>query len=333
MHANYNGNVGIGSTSPAYKLDVSGTGRFTGDLTVGTVVGTANSATLYANPSSYGSWKIGGTRNGWYGIEFESGTNLMANSNEVGFHRNGSGWQMRWSAGVGYVYKGNPGGGTEAVILDSSNSPYANNMNQYVRTTDSPTFVGLSLTSVSTTGATITNLTGAYQNTTVYDSAKTQSATPSRGIRAPASSIQFTDSYAIAPYYTYRSTGDWPVPYGIGWGTGGESSGIFQRYASNGSSFGDMIFYTGNDGFGAFSFRRHRDKPWTLPLFLKNKMISPLKLLFKSRVILFGIINYVSTLIMTNKINLNKLPYVGFIFIYIDYLIINLLQKIDFIFR
>ena len=26
----------------------------------------------------------------------------------------------------------------------------------------------------------------------------------------------------------------------------------------------------------AFSFRRHRDKPWTLPLFMKNKMISPL---------------------------------------------------------
>ena len=31
------------------------------------------------------------------------------------------------------------------------------------------------------------------------------------------------------------------------------------------------------DPFGiAFSFRRHRDKPWTLPLFLENKMISPL---------------------------------------------------------
>ena len=143
------------------------------------------------------------------------------------------------------------------VLLDASNNALAANMNQNVRTTDSPTFAGLSLTSVSTTGATITNLTGAYQNTTVYDSPRTQSATPSRGIRAPASSIQFTDSYAIAPFYTYRSTGDWPVPYGIGWGTGGESSGIFQRYASNGSSFGDMIFYTGNDGSGAFSFRRH----------------------------------------------------------------------------
>jgi len=115
----------------------------------------------------------------------------------------------------------------------------------------------LSATNDTVTGATMTYLTGAYQNTTVYDSAKTQSATPSRGIRAPASSIQFTDSYAIAPYYTYRSTGDWPVPYGIGWGTGGESSGIFQRFASNGYSFGDMIFYTGNDGYGAFSFRRH----------------------------------------------------------------------------
>ena len=26
----------------------------------------------------------------------------------------------------------------------------------------------------------------------------------------------------------------------------------------------------------AYAFRRHRDKPWTLPLFIKNKMINPL---------------------------------------------------------
>jgi hypothetical protein len=148
-------------------------------------------------------------------------------------------------------------GTTNRITVSGATGAVTLNLPQDIHTGASPTFAGLSLTSVSTTGATITNLTGAYQNTTVYDSAKTQSATPSRGIRAPASSIQFTDSYAIAPFWTYRSTGDWPVPYGIGWGTGGESSGIFQRYASNGSSFGDMIFYTGNDGSGAFSFRRH----------------------------------------------------------------------------
>jgi hypothetical protein len=148
-------------------------------------------------------------------------------------------------------------GTTNRITVSGATGAVTLNLPQDIHTGASPTFAGLSLTSVSTTGATITNLTGAYQNTTVYDSPRTQSATPSRGIRAPASSIQFTDSYAIAPFYTYRSTGDWPVPYGIGWGTGGESSGIFQRYASNGSSFGDMIFYTGNDGSGAFSFRRH----------------------------------------------------------------------------
>jgi len=45
----------------------------------------------------------------------------MVNSTEVGFHRNGIGWQMRWSVGTGYIHKGSNGGGTEATILDSSN--------------------------------------------------------------------------------------------------------------------------------------------------------------------------------------------------------------------
>ncbi len=78
------------------------------------------------NTGSYGSWYMYGTKNGWYGLHFGSGSTLMMNSNEVGFHREGYGWQMRWMAGNGYVHKGNPGGGTEAVILDSSNySSYA----------------------------------------------------------------------------------------------------------------------------------------------------------------------------------------------------------------
>jgi hypothetical protein len=80
-----------------------------------------NGAHFYPNNTEYGSWRIAGSRAGWHGIYFDSGANLMMNSNEVGFHRAGNGWMLRWMAGTGYVHKGNPGGGTEAVILDASN--------------------------------------------------------------------------------------------------------------------------------------------------------------------------------------------------------------------
>ena len=80
-----------------------------------------NNAHFYPNNATYGSWRIAGTRNGWYGIYFDSGSTLMMNSDTVGFYRADYGWQMRWAAGTGYINKGNPGGGTEATILDSSN--------------------------------------------------------------------------------------------------------------------------------------------------------------------------------------------------------------------
>lgn len=85
-----------------------------------------NSAHFYPNDNTYGAWKISGSRNGWQGLHFDSGSTLMMNSATVGFHREGYGWQMRWDSGTGYISKGNPGGGTDAVILDSSNySSYA----------------------------------------------------------------------------------------------------------------------------------------------------------------------------------------------------------------
>ena len=90
----------------------------------------------------------------------------------------------------------------------------------------------------------------------VYNSSTTLLATPS-GVDITTSFIHFTGAASIAPYAMYRTGGDWPVPYGIGFSTGGESSGIFQQYASNGSSLGPMVFYTGNDGSGSFSWKRH----------------------------------------------------------------------------
>jgi hypothetical protein len=105
-----------------------------------------NSAHIYPNNGTYGSWRMEGSRAGWQGIEFGSGTvgavTLMINtdSNTTGFHNNSYGWQIRWFNGTLYVGKAAYGGGTDATVLDSSNAAYAWNMNQYVRTSDSVEF-------------------------------------------------------------------------------------------------------------------------------------------------------------------------------------------------
>ena len=62
-----------------------------------------NSAHFYPNNGSYGSWKIDGSRNGWAGIEFGTGTSLMMNDDAYGFHRNtGGAWKFYVSGGNGY---------------------------------------------------------------------------------------------------------------------------------------------------------------------------------------------------------------------------------------
>jgi len=259
-----NGNISATNLSGTNTGDQTiGNGTIT--IAAGTGIGVGTSNTFTTNQS--GATTVTVTNSGVTSNVAGTGISVSGATGAVTITNSGvtsavAGTGISVSGATGAVTITNSGvtslaGTTNRITVSAGTGGITLNLPQDIHTGASPTFAGLSLTSVSTTGATITNLTGAYQNTTVYDSPRTQSATPSRGIRAPASSIQFTDSYAIAPFYTYRSTGDWPVPYGIGWGTGGESSGIFQRYASNGSSFGDMIFYTGNDGYGAFSFRRH----------------------------------------------------------------------------
>jgi hypothetical protein len=86
-----------------------------------------NDAHLRPNNANYGSWLVTGTRNGWRGLEFDSGSagnvSLMVSndSNTSGFHNNSYGWQIRWANGTLYVGKGSYGGGTDATVLDSSN--------------------------------------------------------------------------------------------------------------------------------------------------------------------------------------------------------------------
>jgi hypothetical protein len=53
-----------------------------------------NSAHIYPNNGDYGSWRIDGTRNGWHGIYFASGSTLMMNDGDGGIHRSGQGWRI-----------------------------------------------------------------------------------------------------------------------------------------------------------------------------------------------------------------------------------------------
>ena len=110
---------------------------------------------MYANNSgSYGSLRLTSTRNGWYGIYFDSGSTLMMNSNETGFYRQGYGWQWRWENGTAYVNKNSYGGGTAAVVLDSSN---------YTSYAPSTTGGGASGTwGINITGSASSSTTAAY---------------------------------------------------------------------------------------------------------------------------------------------------------------------------
>ena len=77
MTLNASGNLSIGNTNNTYKLDVSGTGRFTGNVTVGNGNGQAN---IYLNRSAITSienairWQTNGT-NDWYLGSAASGAN------------------------------------------------------------------------------------------------------------------------------------------------------------------------------------------------------------------------------------------------------------------
>ena len=85
-----------------------------------------NSAHIYPNNGSYGSWRMDGTRGSWNGIEFgasNGNVSLMVNpsSNTTGFHNNAYGWQFFWESGTLYCFKNTYGAGTQATVLDSVN--------------------------------------------------------------------------------------------------------------------------------------------------------------------------------------------------------------------
>jgi hypothetical protein len=221
------------SDNTAYYVDPSSTGTsgvFAGQLVVGDGIRAATSNfitpyNLFALSDTYDS----GT---YYGIKYVEGspdTIQIIGANTIGL-----------SIGMDVGDTTASSSLRAPIFYDSNNTSY------YADPASTSRLNAISINSI----------VGNTTNYSVYNSSSTLLATPT-GINYSSAFMHFTGANSIAPYSMYRTGGDWPVPYGIGFSTGGESSGIFQQYASNGSSLGPMVFYTGNDGLGSFSWKRH----------------------------------------------------------------------------
>jgi len=98
------GAVGIGTTSPGYKLDVSGTGRFTNPVIVGTPTGDTHAATKsYVDSVAGGGFTGSGTSNyvtKWTGADSLGNSVIYDNGTNVGIGTTSPGAELDISSSI-----------------------------------------------------------------------------------------------------------------------------------------------------------------------------------------------------------------------------------------
>ena len=85
-----------------------------------------NGAHLLPSDSTFGAWRISGSKNGYTGISTAGSSHRInwmvdLNGNLQGWYNESYGWQMYWSGGSLTVFKNSYGGGAAATVLDSAN--------------------------------------------------------------------------------------------------------------------------------------------------------------------------------------------------------------------
>jgi hypothetical protein len=129
---------------------------------------------MYPSATTYGSFMVDGSRNGYWGAMFSTGVGnagWMTTGNTTGFYNHTYGWKYYHESGVFYIYSGTYGGGTAYTALHSGNyGSYAlplsgGTLTGVVRLNSTAYF-----TADSATGYRFNSSNDAYNNMIIYDS-------------------------------------------------------------------------------------------------------------------------------------------------------------------